>query len=47
MTGYGLDDEGSIPDGWDFYLHHHIHTSSGTHPIFNLTGVGISSPGVK
>jgi hypothetical protein len=47
MTGYGLVDKGSIPEGWDFYFHHHTYTNSGTHPIFNLTGPGISSPGKK
>jgi len=47
MTGYGLVDKGSIPEGWDFYFHHHIYTNSGTHPVFNLTDPGISSPGTK
>jgi len=47
MTGYGQVDKGSIPKGWDFYFHHHIYTNSGTHPVFNPTGPGISSPGTK
>jgi hypothetical protein len=47
MTNYGLVDKVSIPEGWDFYFHHQIYSNSGTHPIFNLTGPGISFPGTK
>jgi len=47
MTGYVLVDKGSIPEGWDFYFHHHIYTNSGTHPVFNLIGPAIYSLGTK
>jgi hypothetical protein len=47
VTGYGVVNKGSFPEGWNFYFHHHIYTNSGTHPIFNLTGPGISSIGKK
>jgi hypothetical protein len=48
VTGYGLDDEGSIPGrNIDFSLHHHVQISSDTHLASFPVGTRGSEPGDK
>jgi hypothetical protein len=45
---YELDDRGSIPGrGWEFSLHHRVHTGFGAHPTSYQMGTGYSFSGGK